>query len=274
MLKKSLKGKITNVYIDPDMALTAPPISEGTSMGGLGVLPEGSRIKLNAASKIVRAFTYWEKIDDIDLSAMATDEAGNPVASFYWANVSYSDNCIIFSGDQTSGYKGGSEFFDVDINAFAAAYPRARYLIFCNNTYSSENFSECVCRAGYMIRDINSSGEIYEPKTVKSSFTINCDSRAAYLFAIDLKASEIVWLNIASAGKTATVISNDFESVNRYLTVTRTINLELLFEMMAAKRVTSPDDADVIVSDKPEDGRDGKTVIHSYSFEEIFKLIN
>lgn len=45
-----------------------------------------------------------------------------------------------------------------------------------------------------MLRDVKDSGQVYEPKTVKTSFTIDCNSRLAYLFAIDLAANDFIWL--------------------------------------------------------------------------------
>ena len=47
-----------------------------------------------------------------------------------------------------------------------------------------------------MTRDLKDSGKIYEPKTVQSSFFIDCESTFAYLFGLDLKSNEFVWLNV------------------------------------------------------------------------------
>lgn len=48
-----------------------------------------------------------------------------------------------------------------------------------------------------MLRDWDDSGQVYEPKTVKSSYLVNCESTFAYLFGIDLFTNEFVWLNVA-----------------------------------------------------------------------------
>ncbi len=275
LLENALRGRIGKVYIDPAMMLIAPPISEGTSMGGYGVLPKGSRIPFDATDKKLRAFTYWEEVDDIDLSCMAVDNKGELVQAFYWATMSsLSENSITFSGDQTSGYEGGSEFFDFELRRFREEYPKARYVVFCNNVYSDATFAECVCRAGYMLRDIKDSGEIYEPKTVKTSFVINCDSSSAFLFAIDLEREQIVWLNAANSTNSPVAINQDFTSLRRYFDITDTINLKNLFTMLATETVSSPDEADVIVSDRDEDVRADKQIIRSHSFEAILKLIN
>ena len=77
---------------------------------------------------------------------------------------------------------------------FREIYPNVEYLVFSDNVYSAKMFSVIDCRAGYMLRDIEDSGEIFEPKTVQTSFKINCDSTFAYLFAIDLTR---VWIKSA-----------------------------------------------------------------------------
>ena len=174
----------------------AVPLQENTSQGGFGVLPKGSRIPIPDTKKI-RAFTYWEKVNDIDLSVFGMDDKGNRI-EFSWRTMSSKQSdAITFSGDQTSGYNGGSEYFDIDLSKFRARYPKTHYLIFCDNVYSGIPFSSCFCKAGFMNRDLIDSGEVYEPKTVKSSFLINTESTFAYLFGIDLKTNELIWLNIA-----------------------------------------------------------------------------
>ena len=99
--------------------------------------------------------------------------------------------------------KNGQIIFDIDIAEFRKLYPEARYMVFCNNVYSGLPFGKCFCKAGYMTRDIEDTGAIYEPKTVKSAFMINCDSTFAYLFGIDLDKNELIWLNMARTGSMA-----------------------------------------------------------------------
>ena len=106
-------------------------------------------------------------------------------------------DAITYSGDETSGYNGGSEYFDINLPEFKARYPEYRYLIFCDNVFSGVNFNKCFCKAGYMLRDEDDSGEIYEPKTVESAFLVDCESTFAYLFGIDLLKNEFIWLNLA-----------------------------------------------------------------------------
>ena len=44
--------------------------------------------------------------------------------------------------------------------------------------------------------------KIFDPNTVATSYQINTKSMFAYLFAIDLKTREMVWLNVSREGRT------------------------------------------------------------------------
>ncbi len=72
----------------------------------------------------------------------------------------HQSGAITYSGDETSGYPGGSEYFDINLPEFKARYSEYRYLIFCDNVYSRKNFNECFCKAGYMLRDWEDSGQV------------------------------------------------------------------------------------------------------------------
>ena len=178
---------------------------------------------------------------------------------------------MTFSGDQTSGYEGGSEFFDLDMEKIKELYPKMKYLVFCDNVYSDQNFDRCLCKAGYMLRDIEDSGEVFEPQTVQSSFIINCESTFAYLFGIDLETREFVWLNAAKSSDNHVAGTTDLSFLDEYFEATEVINVGKLFELMATELVTDPAEADVIVSDKtvelPEDTQAEQ--VHSYDFEKV-----
>ncbi|MBR6273803.1 MAG: hypothetical protein IKR27_02195 [Lachnospiraceae bacterium] len=272
-IKRLLKNRLGKVYIDPDMARYALPLQEATAQGGFGVLTKGSRLPVDMSKK-VRGFTYWEKVNDIDLSVIGLDNEGKQY-EFSWRTMADNQSeAITYSGDETSGYNGGSEFFDINVDLFRAANPNVRYLIFCNNVFSGCPFCACVCRAGYMIRDIEDSGEIYEPKTVDTSFTINCDSTFAYLFALDLHKSELIWLNIAKKSNTRVAGNTPLYFLTDYFGVTDYINVESFFAMMATERVDDPADADVVVTNKTLELPEGKEAVREYDFEKMMRLMN
>ena len=272
-LKQALKGRLGKVYIDPDMAGYALPLQENTSQGGFGVLPKGSRIHIENA-KIIRAFTYWEKVNDIDLSVFGIDALGRQT-EFSWRTMAgRKSDAIIYSGDQTSGYYGGSEYFDIHVEKFRKQNPDILYLIFCDNVFSYGTFQKCLCKAGFMLRDTMLSGQIFEPKTVESSFTVNCDSRFAYLFGIDLKKDDFVWLNLARDSSAAVAGTTSMSFLTDYFRLTDIINQYTFFEMMAEEVVPSPDDAEVIVTDKSGPYPECAEIIREYDFERMIALMN
>lgn len=271
-LQKAYAGKLGKVYIDPAMSGITLPLQENTSSSGFGVLPKGSRIHIEEGKK-VRAFTYWEKVNDIDLSVIGMCADGRQM-EFSWRSMwGRQSDAITYSGDETSGYYGGSEYFDIDVAKFKAEYPEIKYLVFCDNVYSHANFSDCVCRAGYMLRDVVDSGEVYEPKTVKSSFTVDCESTFAYLFAIELATNDFIWLNVSRDSNTHIAGTTSLKFLTDYFKTTDVMNMYTFFSMLASEIVTDMKDADVIVSDENINIEE-KDIIRSYDFEKIISLMN
>lgn len=282
------QNKLGKVYIDDAMENIALPLQENTSSSGYGVLPRGSRIHIEEGKKI-RAFTYWEKVDDIDLSVIGIKKDGT-ISEFSWRTMwNNQSNALTYSGDETSGYNGGSEYFDVDVELFKKAQPDISHLVFCDNVFSRSTFSKCICRAGYMLRDTMDSGEIYEPKTVKSSFTVACDSRFAYLFAIDLEKNDFIWLNIGKDSSSNIAGNNSFDFLTKYFDVAKVMNYKKFFTLLAKEIVSKEDtkNADIIVSDEysidaitdngvknASKGNNNVEIIHSYDFEKMIKLLN
>ena len=272
-LERTCKGTLGKVYVDGDMRRIALPLQEGASMGGVGTLPRGSRLPIPEGKKI-RAFTYWERVDDIDLSAFAIGEGADQI-EFSWRTW-FNDSSIVFSGDETSGYDGGSEYFDIDIEGLKAEVlpDYMRYLVFCDNVYTGVPFTDCMCKAGYMMRDVEDSGEIFEPATVKSSFAITCASTFAYLFAIDLETREIVWLNVARDSRARVAGTTPMAFLKDYLEATNVINLRDFACMLATEVVDDPLQADVVFSDRDEPMREGAERIRSVDTERIIELLN
>lgn len=272
-LEQVYHGRLGKVFIDPKMARISVPLQETTASGGYGVLSRGSRIPIVADRKI-RCFTYWEKVNDIDLSVIALTKEGRQI-EFSWRSMyGRQSGAITYSGDQTSGYKGGSEYFDVDVEAFQEEYPMAEYLVFCNNVYSGTPFSQCLCKAGYMDRDVLDSGQVFEPKTVATSFQITCDSTFAYLFGVDLNTKELVWLNTGRDSKARVAGASSLEFLRPYFNSTAIMNVHKLFSMLATEVVPEPEEADVVVSDENVSVKEGAEMIHSYDTERMLALMN
>lgn len=271
-LNERLKNRLGKVYVDPAMKNYALPLSESTSQGGFGVLSKGSRIHICEGKKL-RAFTYWEKVNDIDLSAFALTEEGRK-KEFSWRTMAAQQSgAIIFSGDETSGYHGGSEYFDINIPEFKVRHPEYRYLVFCNNVFTGITFSKCFCKAGYMLRDEDDSGEIYEPKTVEIAFLVDCESTFAYLFGIDLEKNEFIWLNQARNSNAQVAGSTSLTFLLDYFHTTEIFNVYDFFEMMAEEIVEDPMEAEIVVSDHETAYADCAEMIREYDFEKIRALM-
>lgn len=267
-LNERLKNRLGKVYVDPVMKNYALPLSESTSQGGFGVLSKGSRIHIGEGKKLW-AFTYWEKVNDIDLSVFALTEDGRR-KEFSWRTMAAQQSgAIIFSGDETSGYHGGSEYFDINIPEFKERHPEYRYLVFCNNVFTGIAFSKCFCKAGYMLRDEEDSGEIYEPKTIESAFLVDCESTFAYLFGIDMIKNEFIWLNQARNSNAQVAGSTSLTFLLDYFHTTEIFNVYDFFKMMAEELVEDPMEAEIVVSDHETAYADGAEMIREYDFEKI-----
>lgn len=260
------------VYIDEDMKNAALPISESTAQKGFETLCKGSRIHLPKLKKI-RAFTYWEKVNDIDLSVIGLGDDGTQTEFSWRTMATMQSDAVVYSGDVTSGYNGGSEYFDVDVEAVKAIYPNIRYLIFCDNVFSQISFSKVICRAGYMLRDKEDSGEVFEPKTVKSSFPITADSTFAYLFAIDLKKEDFVWLNTARQGRITVAGTQSFDFLKPVFEMTEIMNVHKLAYLMASEITDDPAKADIVFSDKEVTLKEGAEQIRSFDTARLTALL-
>ena len=184
---------------------------------------------------------------------------------------------ITYSGDETSVLNGSSEYFDINIEKFKKKYPDMRYLIFCDNVYSRVPFNRCFCKDGYMVRDTEDSGDVYEPKTVKSAFMIDSYSTFAYLFGVDLETNDFIWLNMTRNSKATVAGTTDMSFMTDYIHVTDVINVAAFFEMMATEIVDDMSEADVIVTDKSMEGAEKLSetqVIRKYDFEKMIALMN
>ncbi|MBO7674027.1 MAG: hypothetical protein J6S63_03350, partial [Atopobiaceae bacterium] len=116
----------------------------------------------------------------------------------------------------------------------------------------------------------------FEPATVTSSFSVTCASTFAYLFAIDLKTREIVWLNVARDSRQRIAGETSLGFLKNYLQATSIINLSDFARMLATEVVDDPTLADIVFSDRDEDEpqREGAERIRSLDTERVIELLN
>ena len=125
-----------------------------------------------------------------------------------------------------------------------------------------------------MMRDVQDSGEVFEPKTVTSSYLINCESTFAYMYAIDVENREIIWLNLAKDSNQIIAGLDDNSFLFDYFNITDVINVYSFASMLATEVVYDSTLADVVVSDHALPTKEGATVIHSYDTDVILTLLN
>ena len=124
-----------------------------------------------------------------------------------------------------------------------------------------------------MLRDWDDSGQVYEPKTVKSSYLVNCESTFAYLFGIDLFTNELIWLNVAKNSKSRVAGDTNLSFLTDYFHLTDVMNMYDFFSMMAEKIVDDPMEADVVVTDCEIESVEEAEIIREYEFEKIRVLM-
>lgn len=260
------------IYVDPEMDKIALPINLTTSQAGFNTLPGGSIIDL-PKTKVFRLFVYWEKVNDIDLSMIGFNKDGT-TEEFSWRNMYHRDgSSILFSGDETRGYNGGSEYFDVDIEKVKKEYPNLTHLICCANVFSGVNFSQVVAKGGYMTRDKVGSGEVYEPKTVKSNLDLTSESFGVVMYALDIYNNKLIWLNVGlKAGRIAG--EQDLSQFKKYLHLTEKLSVKKYFDLCPDLLTHNPEEASVIISDRKFKLKDTQTQIKSKDYEQLIKFID
>lgn len=274
VMKNHIYNKIWSkkIYVDPDMDKIALPINLTTSQAGFNTLPSGSIVDL-PKTKVFRLFVYWEKVNDIDLAMIGFNKDGS-MEEFSWRNMSRKDgSSILFSGDETRGYDGGSEYFDVDIERVKKEYPNLTHLVCCANVFSGVNFSQIVAKGGYMTRDKVGSGEVYEPKTVKSNLDLTAETLGVVMYALDIYNNKLIWLNVGlKSGRIAG--EQDLSQFKKYLNLTQKLSVKKYFDLCPGHQTDEPDSADIIISDHKFDLKDDQIQIKSKDYEQLIKFID
>lgn len=262
------------VYIDnPErLEMMALPLSNATGSITTNYLATGSRIPIDSKSKYIRVFTSWKKIDDLDISAKIITNNEKTI-DVYWNSYknNFKENGIVFSGDETRGYHGGVEYYDLHLEKMRnAGY---RYIVIYSVIYSdyirgSKNYkqptyNDIEAYGGYMIRDSYNDEkstseidrkiayeEIYDIKTVAQRFNITGSCRMSMTMAVDIANNEIIWLNepLNNNGSVITNVDLTSSFFDKYLNMTKEINLLTFANILSSEIVTTIDDADTIIT--------------------------
>lgn len=202
--------KLGKVYVGPELSEFVVPSSQRSASKSLVTITRGSRISMPEENTI-RMFAYWKQPTgirtDVDLSAIMFDSGWNHKAHLSYTNY-HSYKCV-HSGDIQSAPNGAAEFIDIDRGA--CIENGVRYVamnIYCFTGQPFVDMPESF--AGIMGRNKPKSGEIFEPKTVKSRFDITADSEVAIPLILDLLDNKMIWcdLSLKKSGRYLNVESN------------------------------------------------------------------
>ena len=227
-----------NVLINPKLKNYVLPFSQRSSTNQLKLISRGSRVDLPENSTI-RMFLYWKEENsrtDVDLSAICYDNDWNYVNHISYTNLSASFGT--HSGDVQSAPLGASEFVDIDIEK--ALKNGIRYIGMNVISYTGQPFNTFESFAGIMGRNNTSSGEIYEPRTVKDKFDNTGNTRYNIPFLIDLKTRQMLWMDVALTTRIHTNVEHNtkikdmFKAVDSFL-YTKPNILDLLMLHMKAR---------------------------------------
>ena len=207
-LREQYKNKpaMGNVYIDKEVARCKVPNGTRDAQQGSVPMAKGSRIPLNENANVLRGFIWWTNTDkkdyygsgrvDIDLSAAMLDKDLKLVNRCAYYDLK--GQCYTHSGDITDGGtpngKGVAEFIDIDIEK--AKEQGIRYFCFTVDNYTGHRYQDMEhVRFGFMEREKELEGEIFEPSTVKQTIKLNAPSTSATMCMFDLEKREMIWMD-------------------------------------------------------------------------------
>lgn len=243
--KFSKLPKLGNVYIDPLMYEQKVPFAVRSASRTLRTIARGSRIPFKEGNTI-RIFIWWKEDQeriDVDLSVVLFNSEFKHMGDVSYRNLRIGKT-IHHSGDITSAPKGACEFIDVNIDGTISN--GVRYVGMAVNSYTGQNFIDMKeCFAGWMIRQKQNSGEIFEPKTVQEKIDLTSQANASVPAIFDLKERTVIWSdislkNIHKINDVKTTNSSISDIVQAIVTLPKP-NLGELFEMHAVARGTIVD---------------------------------
>lgn len=256
-LKEVLGGKLGKIYIDP--VLYYRPIASNNRASSLSLTdtPIGTVESLDL-SKIIRAYVVWSTRDDMDLSGLVIYQ-DNSTIKVGWNSRHSLEDAIIYSGDNTGNYSKNAEYLDINI---AASTQPIEYIIVENRIYSGKESFKAYNGGifmGYMELDPKLAGhpdKQWYPNNVSKAISLNSNTNNAYLCAIHVPTSKIIYLNISIAGTNVSDASDAYKMrtfLDKYLSNSssfsvewNTLNQGHILNLAAEEVVEKEEDADVV----------------------------
>lgn len=201
--KKQFKDN-SKIFIDPIVKNALPVNQANTITANSNIVGRGSVFDFGEEDQdknFIRLFTYWknneeENMIDIDLSAMFFNHnfSHGEYISYHFLKSNYATH----SGDVRNAPNGASEF--IDINIKKAIKNGFRWVVLDNRVYTGNTFKSLkTCFTGYMLRNKQMTGEIFEPKTVKQKFDLNVRSNQCLSMVFDLVNRQFIYIDLKSS---------------------------------------------------------------------------
>lgn len=242
--KFSVKPKLGKVFISDELKEQIVPFSQRSASKAFKTFVRGSKVPLGDGN-IVRFFIWW-KGNDVDLSAACFDYNWKKVndIGFYNLKGSYA----VHSGDITRAPNGASEFIDIDIEK--AISSGVRYVQMGVYSYSGIDYCDMPeCFAGFMMRENQTSGEIYNPKEVVNKVDLTAKAQSAIPLIIDLVDRKMIWVDLALNSRTSLNASGKQGQIGQCFSEMKKFNLYDLFVLHGMSRgeiVSNREEADVV----------------------------
>ncbi|RLV91197.1 hypothetical protein JA1_004069 [Spathaspora sp. JA1] len=220
---KSLNHFTTDskVYISKEVEGILLPMQLNTgSNSNKRSIARGSRIitdELDINKNFIRFFIHWIG-RDIDLSGVFLHEDLETRSVINYTNLK--EGYAVHSGDLTNAPApdGASEFIDIDIDkALNAGY---RFVQMDVRVYSGPTFVEHEqCFGGYMMRQDQLAGEVFEPSTVRVKMDLTSETKEISPFVFDLKTKELIWMDVPKNPKVycPNNVNNNLEKIKETL---------------------------------------------------------
>jgi hypothetical protein len=247
-------GDERKVFIDRTLhGIVVPFNRRGDSDKSENILSKGSRVAFKG--DVIRLYTWWKGHVDVDLSAAFYDENWDFLDHVAYTRLRSNESYSIHSGDIQSAPDGATEFIDIDIKKCVEHVGNnTRYVVSNIISYRGDPFDTFECYAGFMERKDVSSGELFEPKSVKTKVKLTGKTNTFMAFAFDLKTREVILIDlygsrrmysnmISMTSKVKSMAKNIVNLPNKKPTFAKVLHL---YHSANDIIVDSPEEADII----------------------------
>jgi len=186
------------MWLDPALGDLVVPFGRRGDSAGLGSMTKGSRIPVGPFP-VVRLFAHWTGQVAVDLSAPLLDAGMRPAGHVSWTRLARGSGSglpmVVHSGDVQNAPAGASEIIGVDLAALEKA--GVAYVGTSAISFRGEKFGSFPCFAGWMGRDAQRSGEVFEPASVRARLDVASGGTGHLPLVLDVRRRAVVAADLA-----------------------------------------------------------------------------